>query len=140
MYCLSFHILSLVNMSETQISMLQKAANRTMKVILHCDKHTKIDHTLQTLQFASIKQRLYYSVCVFIYKTLNNMLPGSLRNKFVIVENEKQRLTRQTGKLRVHRKACFIKRVKTYNSSPVRIKQCDVTFKRELTEHFKYAR
>jgi len=42
----------------------------------HCDKYTKIERMLQALQFMSVKQKLYYSVCVFIDKILNNMLPG----------------------------------------------------------------
>jgi len=79
-YCTT---LIIINMGETQFSMLQKAQNRAMRVTLHCDKYTKIERMLQALQF--IKQRLYYSVCVFIYKILNNMLPILLRNKFVIV-------------------------------------------------------
>jgi len=78
----------IINMGETQLSMLQKAQNRAMRVILHCDKYTKIERMLQALQFMSIKQRLYYSVCVFMYKILNNMLPVLLRNKFVIIGNE----------------------------------------------------
>jgi len=65
-----------------------------MRVIMHCDKYTKIEHMLQALQFMSIKQRLYYSVCVFIYMIINNMLSVLLKNKFIIVGNESQRLTR----------------------------------------------
>jgi len=57
----------IVNMGETRLNMLQKAQNKAMRVISHCDKHTKIDHMLQALRFRS-KQRLYYSVCVSIYK------------------------------------------------------------------------
>jgi len=53
--------------------MLQKAQNRAMRVILHCDKHIRVDH-MQALRFVSIKQRLHYSVYIFIYKILNNML------------------------------------------------------------------
>jgi len=79
--------------------MLQKAQNRAMRVVLHCDKHTKIDHMLQALQFMSIKQKLYYSVSVFIYKILNNMLPLLIKNKIVIVVCENQRLTKETGNI-----------------------------------------
>jgi len=77
-------------MGKTQLSTLEKAQNRVRRVILQRDKHNKINDMLEALQFMSIKQRLYYSVCVFIYKILNNMLPVSLRNKIVIVENENQ--------------------------------------------------
>jgi len=124
--------------------MLQKAQNRAMRVILHCDKYIKIERMLQALQFISIKQRLYYSVCVFIYKILNNMLPVLLRDKFVIVGNEKQRLTRQAGnivlevrKTRNAQKSVFYEGVKIYNSLPANIKQSDrlKTFKHKLKEY-----
>jgi len=124
--------------------MLQKARNRAMRVISHCDKYTKIECMLQALQFMSIKQRLYYSVCVFIYKILNNTLPVSLRDKFVILGNENQRLTRQAEnivlelrKTRSAQKSLFYEEVKTYNSLPADIKQSDrlKTVKRELKEY-----
>jgi len=40
----------IINMAETQLGMLQKVQNRAMRVILHCDKYTKIEHMLQALQ------------------------------------------------------------------------------------------
>jgi len=80
--------------------------------------------------------------CVFIYNILNNMLSVSLRNEFVIVGNESQRLTRQAGNIvlenwnRNAQKSVFYEGLKMYNSLLVGIKQCDGlrTFKRELTE------
>jgi len=33
-------------MGETQLGVLQRAQNRAMRVILHCDKYTKIEHML----------------------------------------------------------------------------------------------
>jgi len=76
----------------------------------------------------SIKQRLYYSVCVFICKILNNMLPVSLRNKMVIIRNESQRqagnIVLRLRKTRNAQKSVFYEEVKTYNSLPVRMKQC----------------
>jgi len=115
-----------------QLNMLQKAQNRTMRVILHCDKYTKIEYMLQALQFMSIKQKLYYSVCVFIYKILNKMLPVLLRDKFVIIGNQNQRLTRQAGnivlelrKIKSAQKNMFYEGVKMYNSLPANIKQND---------------
>jgi len=77
--------------------MLQRAQNRAMRVILHCNKCTKVDHTLHTLQFMSVKQRLHYAVCIFVYKTLNGMSPLSLRNQIEIVASESHMRTRQAG-------------------------------------------
>jgi len=128
----------IINMGEIQLSMLQKVQNRAMRVILHCDKY-KIEHMLQ---FMSIKQRLNYRVCIFIYRILNNMLLP--RNKFIIVGNENQRTTRQAGnivpelrKTKSAQKSVFYEGVKMYNSLPASIKQSDrlKTFKRELKEY-----
>jgi len=72
------------------------------------------------------------------------MLPVLLRNKFAIVGNENQRLTRQAGnimlelrKTRSAQKSLFYERVKMYNSLPANIKQSDrlKTFKQELKEY-----
>jgi len=75
---------------------------------------------LQALQFISIKHRLWYNVCIFIYKILNNMLPASLRNK---IEIGSERQTRQAGnvvlglrKTRNTQKNVFYEEVKMYNS------------------------
>jgi len=68
----------------------------------------------------------------------------SVRNKFVIVGNENQRLTRQVGnivlklrKTRSAQKSVVYEGVKMYNSLPASMKQSDrlKTFKRELKEY-----
>jgi len=41
----------IINMDETQLGMLQRAQNRAMRVMLHCDKYIKIEYMLQALQF-----------------------------------------------------------------------------------------
>lgn len=83
----------LINMGETQQDKLQIAQNRAMRVILQCDRYTKVEYMLQSLQFMSIRQRLYYNVCIFIFKILKNMLPSQLRNRIEIVGNVSERQT-----------------------------------------------
>jgi len=78
-----------------------------------------------------------------MYKILNNMLPVLLRNKFVIVGNESQRLTRQAGnimlklcKTRSAQKNVFYEGIKMYNSLSANIKNDRLKiFKRELKEY-----
>jgi len=53
-------------MAETQFGKPRRVQNRIMRVILHCDRYAKAEH----VQFMSVKVRLYYSVCIFIYKIL----------------------------------------------------------------------
>jgi hypothetical protein len=134
----------LIDMGETQLSKLQKAQNRAMRVILQCDRHTKVERMLQALQFMSIRQRLFYNVCIFIFKILKNMLPEALRNRLEIVGSESERQTRQAGNIvidfrrtRNAQKSMFYEGAKMFNSLPVEIRQCEnlVKFKRILKEY-----
>jgi len=96
----------------------------------------------------SVKQRLYHSVCIFIYKIPTGVLPVSLRNRIEIVGSESQRQTRQAGnivlelrKTRNAQKSVFYEGVKMYNFLPLRMKQCDILkiFKRVKRIYFEYA-
>jgi len=88
----------IIDMTETQLGVLQRAQNRAMRIILHCDEYITIEYVLQALQFMFVKQRLHYTVCIFIYKILTNVLPLSLRNK-IEMGSENQRHTRQAGNI-----------------------------------------
>jgi len=68
----------------------------------------------------SIKQRLYYNVCVFIYKILNNMPVSMNKSDNEELENESQRLTKQTRNIVLDfsiedTKSIFYENVKMYN-------------------------
>jgi len=78
-------------MGERQFDMLQRAQNRTMRIILHIDKYTKIEHMLQVLQFMSVQQVLHYNVYIFV---INNILPILLRIKVEIILEARTRDTR----------------------------------------------
>jgi len=69
-----------------------------IRATLDCDEYTKIEHMLQALQFMSVRQKLRYTVCIFIYKILNNALSLSLRNKIEIVGSENKTETHETGR------------------------------------------
>jgi len=89
----------LIGMGETQLNKLQIAQNRAMRVILQCNRFTKIEHMLQALQFMSVRQRVCYNVAVFIFKILNNMASVALSNKIEIVGRDCDRQTRQAGNI-----------------------------------------
>lgn len=134
----------LMDMGETQLSKLQIAQNRAMRVILQCDRRTKVEHMLQALQFMSVKQRLYYNVCIFIFKTLNNLLPEQLKDKLQIVGNVRERQTRQAEDIVIQfrrttsaQKSMFYEGVKMYNALPAEIRRCETIelFKRMLKEY-----
>jgi len=124
-------------MGETQLNQLQIAQNRAMRVILHCDRYTKVECMRDALQFMSIKQRLYYNVCIFIFKILRNMLP--LRDRLEIIDNERE--TRQMGNIKIKfrktksaQKSMFYEGIKIYNALPTEIKNSErlESFKRIL--------
>lgn len=114
------------------------------RVILQCNRYTKIEHMLQALQFMSIKQRLHYNVCIFIFKILHNLAPKDLRNRLEIISREDGRKTRQDGTIgiklcrtRSAQKSLYYEGVKLYNALPAEIRNCDKNdeFKRILKNH-----
>jgi len=48
-----------INMGEAQLDVLQRAQNKAMRVILHSDRHTKIERMLHVLQFIYIIMYAY---------------------------------------------------------------------------------
>lgn len=54
---------------------------------------------MQALQFMSIRQRLYYNICIFIFKTVNKMMPEQLNDRLSIVEHRTGRQTKQAGSI-----------------------------------------
>lgn len=134
----------LIDMAETELSKLQLAQNRAMRVILQCDRYTKVERMLQALQFLSMKQRLCYNVCIFIFKILKNLLPEQLRNRIEIVGSESERQTRQAGDIviqyrrtRSAQKSLYYEGVRMYNDFPAELKRCEriELFKRMLKEY-----
>lgn len=134
-------------MGETQLDKLQVAQNRAMRVILQCDRYTKVEHMLQALQFMSVRQRLYYNVCLFIFKIVRNLLTEQLRNRLEIVGNVSERQTRQAGDIAIQfrrtrsaQKSMFYEGVKLYNDLPAEMKHCDriEPFKRMLKEYILF--
>ena len=84
---------------------------------------------LQAVQFMSVRQRLYYNVCIFIYKAVNGRLPKELKNKLQIVGSRSSRVTRQAGDIvvkfrrtRSAQKSMYYEGVNMYNALPTEVK------------------
>ncbi len=99
---------------------------------------------LEALQFMSVRQRLQYNICIFIFKILNGLLPNQLGDKLEIVGDECARVTRQAGNIELQfrktksaQKSLFYEGIKMYNVLPAEIKNCDrlEMFKRRLKAH-----
>lgn len=134
----------LIGMGETELNKLQIAQNRAMRIILQCDRYTRVDDMLQALQFMSIRQRLHYNVCIFIFKAVRNLLPKQLNRKLEIVGTNSERVTRQAGNIAVQlrktrnaQKSIFYEGVKMYNELPAEVKACEriEMFKRMMKEY-----
>ena len=68
-----------------ELNELQIAQNRAMRIILQFNRYTKVKYMLQVVEFMSVRQRLYYNVCIFIFKTVGGVLPKELKNKLQYV-------------------------------------------------------
>lgn len=86
-------ILYLLN--QTDMQLLQKLQNRAMRVILKCNRYTPITVMLDTLQFMSVKQRIYYNTIIFIFKIKEGLLPDYLNDRIQYVHETHEHNTRQ---------------------------------------------
>jgi len=77
----------LIKIGETQLSKLQKAQNRAIKVILKCNTYTEAEHATSVVVYVhKINYRdciIIYNIYIFMFKILKNMqqLSKQLRNK-----------------------------------------------------------
>jgi hypothetical protein len=69
-------------LNEEKINKLQVLQNRAMRVILGCDRRTRIATMLEALPWImTVKQRLNYNALVFIFRTKMGLLPDYLTNR-----------------------------------------------------------
>lgn len=134
----------LMAMGEMQLTKLQRAQNRAMRVILQCDRYTRVETMLQTLRFMSVRQRMRYNVCVFIFKIVKGMMPEHLRERITLVGETNVKQTRQSENIVIQfrrtrnaQKSLYYEGVKMYNDMPTELKLCDrlAIFKRRLKEY-----
>jgi exonuclease III len=71
-------------MSEERIKKLQKLQNRAMRIILGCDRRTRIADMLSQLSWLmTVKQRLVFNSLVFIHRIKCGVLPSYLGSRLV---------------------------------------------------------
>lgn len=134
----------LIGMGETQLDKLQVAQNRAMRVILQCKRDTKVERMLNALCFMSIRQRLYYNACIFVFKAVKGILPDYVAKKMRRVGKSIGRQTRQATNVVIQfrktknaQKSMFYEGVKMYNELPLEVKSVErlEQFKRKLKDH-----
>lgn len=136
-------------MGITEIDKLQKAQNRAMRAILHVDRSASISSMLEALQFMSIKERMEYNACVFVFKILKEMLPIDLVRRVQLVAERRERETRQDANVVINirkttsaQKSVLYAGVKIYNELPNIIKNSVSihSFKQDMKEYIKSKR
>ena len=109
---------------------LQRIQNRAMRVILQCHPRTHILDMLGTLKWMSIKQRLHYNLSVFMWKIVNDHVPGYLSNINTPVANIHNYNTRMSNGSSLYRK----------RTSPKSLSSFGTKCWNELPQHVRDAR
>lgn len=141
-YCSSLLML----LDGNSIASLQKLQNRGMRLLLECNRYTPIKLMLDTLNWLSVEDRIFYSAMIFIFKITHSLSPPYF-NQFIKYNNEIHTYpTRNNTHFYVPRanyartqKSLFHNGLLEFNKLPSELKDSDtlVTFKSEL---FRYLR
>ena len=136
----------LLNVSATDQAKLQRTQNRAMRIILECSRFTSVKEMLDSLCFLSIKERVYYNVCVLIHKIKEGKLCNGLYARVVNVCDVHTYGTRQQGcvyiasrRTREGQKDLMYDGLKAYNGLPQYVKgETNLkSFKREVANYVK---
>lgn len=132
--------------TDSDLQKMQKLQNRAMRIILHCNKRTRIADMLEALQWLNIKQRIYFNVLLFIYKLLNNKLPLYMCRSVFYNRDVHSYGTRKIDHFRLPnftktstQNNLYYKGLKLYNELPNEIKDAKNIrqFKKFCSQHVK---
>lgn len=132
--------------SETDQQKFQKLQNKAMRFVLNCDKYSKIEVMLETLQWQSIRQRICFNTLIFFYKIKNNMLPSYLTSNIEYIRDVHHHNTRRVNDIKLPamtksstQNSLYYKGANQFNNLPSVIKN-DMnfnSFKRKLNVYIK---
>lgn len=139
---------SLIYTCCSNYSRLQILQNKAMRIILSCNRETKIDVMLNSLNWFNVNQFMYIQTMTFIFKITNNLLPNYLREKLLPTRNVHDRQTRIANSINFYVKATtkvssmnslFFKGIVEFNLLPQELKECRTValFKNRLKYHLK---
>lgn len=132
--------------NDTDLKRLQLLQNRAMRLILKCNRRTHIDDMLKTLNFQSVKQRIYFNTLLMIYKIKNKLLPAYLSNIVVYNSEIYDRCLRRRSHFRLpafkksgHQQSVFFKGLDLFNKLPdeVRRSRNIFDFKKKCNKYVK---
>lgn len=126
---------------------LQLVQNRAMRVILKCSRYTPVATMLNVLNMLSVKQKILFSVHVFLFKVKNKMLPPYICDKIKFFKDVHSYNTRNCSDFillgQCHTSqmlnSVLYKGLYNFNMLPNNIKECDDlrVFKRLLKAHVR---
>lgn len=123
----------LFNLPNFKIEQLQIIQNRAMRTILKCNRYTPIVTMLNVLNVLSVKQKITYSVLVFLFKIKNNMLPSYVCDRVKFFRDVHNYSTRNRNDFILSDKCCTTQMLDSvlyrglhdFNMLPNNIKSCD---------------
>lgn len=131
--------------NDNEIKRLQILQNRGMRIILKCDKYTRISLMLERLNWLDIGSLLEVNALIFIHKIKLNLAPKYLNNLVQIFRDVHDHGTRNNNNFIVQHKntkkgqnSIFFKALLLYNQLPKNIKELNtiISFKNKIREHY----
>lgn len=141
-YCSSILFLC----SNKEINDLQKKQNQAMRIILRCNKYSRIQWMLNCLEMLSVRQMIYLNTMLFIFKLLHGLMPTHLLNMCKFASDVHDYNTRyrnnfyvRTVRTNFAQNNLFAKGLLAYNNLPANIKNTTnvKTFKIECTKYLR---
>lgn len=121
----------LYSMYGGDVERLQKLQNMAMRVILKCNRYTKITDMLNTLEWLNVTDLIKLKVLQFIHKIKLGLAPEYLSHKLNPIKTVHKYATRQCDNLYLQSvtkhssvNALFYKGIRLYNKLPDYTKNC----------------
>jgi hypothetical protein len=125
--------------TNTQLDRLQRIQNRAMRIILRCNRRTRVFDMLSSLRWMNVRQRIHFNLCTLMWKIVHGRTPNYLCN-FQLNSDIHKYNTRSTNNLfvnRAHPNSLSYRGVRAWNALPLEIRDINnlLSFKRACAKH-----
>lgn len=133
-------------MNKTEINLLQKKQNKALRIILGCNRYSRISIMLSSLNLLGVNQLVTYNTMIFIYKMLNKLLPKHLIENCKFVKDIHEHNTRSRENFYINtvssglsQNSLFFKGLIEYNNLPNNVKSSSslISFKKLCMKYVK---
>ena len=142
MYCATI----LYSVNKTKLTELQVVQNKSLRIILKCDKYTPVQLMFNNLKLKNIDEIVFIQAMIFVYKLVNNLLPKYLSNTVQYVRDIHNYGTRQRNTLFIQtcrtasgQKSILKGALSQYNRLPSDVVSMNslTSFKRRISQYGK---